>query len=241
MSNVRTLTSLAQLLSGPARLKMLVALQTEGELEAGELAAAASITPQAASAHIAKLRAGGLIVRSDSDYGPRRRVFSLADDDVARAIEALSVLAAAEPSRDSKGVEAAGRLCYDHLGGPLGHMLLKALLERRVLEAAPSVGYSRDYRVTTEGSSVLAELGLDLIGLEKQRRDFATRCLNVAEVDAHLAGSLGQALGQSFIERGWVVMGEGHHYALTPAGQAAFADHFAWHLLTNTLTTYKIR
>ncbi len=56
MSNVRTFTSLAQLLRGPARLKMLVALQTEGELEAGELTAAVSITPQAASAHIAKLR-----------------------------------------------------------------------------------------------------------------------------------------------------------------------------------------
>ena len=182
MSNVRTFTSLAQLLCVPARLKMLVALQTEGELEAGKLAAAASITPQAASAHIAKLRAGGLIVRSDSDYGPRRRVFRLADDDVARTIEALSALAAVPPSRDPKGVEAAGRLCYDHLGGPFGHMLLEALLERKVLEPAPSVGHGRDYRVTTEGRGVLAELGLDLIGLEKQRRDFATRCLNVAEV-----------------------------------------------------------
>ena len=52
----------------------------------------------------------------------------------------------------------------------------------------------------------------------------------VADVDAHLAGSLGQALGQSFIERSWITRGEGRTYTLTPTGRDALADSLALRL-----------
>jgi hypothetical protein len=48
MGSLLDLTALAHLVGDPSRLKMLVALSAKGELTAGELAAAAGVTPQTA-------------------------------------------------------------------------------------------------------------------------------------------------------------------------------------------------
>ena len=51
----------ASLIADPARAMMLAALVDGRARPAGELAYAAGITPQTASAHLAKLLAGGLV------------------------------------------------------------------------------------------------------------------------------------------------------------------------------------
>ncbi len=150
-------------------------------------------------------------------------------DDVVEAVAALSALATVKPQATLMTNEHSATVCYDHLGGALGSALLAALLAQGLLEpvAAPFKSV-HDYRVTDPGAAFLEEFGIDLTGLQKQRRHFATRCLNAHEAAAHLSGSLGGALLGGLLERGWVVQDEagGRILAVTVAGTDGLADRF---------------
>ncbi len=185
MSRLPDLTAVARLVGDPARLKMLAALQAESELSAGELAEIAGVSRQTASSHLGKLEQGGLITRAHGAYGARHRVFHLADDNVASAVAALVAFATAEPQVPQVAAKPSATVCYGHLGGALGKALLAALLNQGLLEpvtARPGWFYDhritdKDYRVTNEGAKVLHKFGIDIATLQKQRRNFARRCL----------------------------------------------------------------
>jgi DNA-binding transcriptional ArsR family regulator len=81
---------LTQALSDPAREAMVSALADGKALPAGELASAAGISPQSASAHLQKLVDAKLL--SVWPQG-RFRYYRVADDDVASLIESLVNLA----------------------------------------------------------------------------------------------------------------------------------------------------
>ncbi len=224
------LTAVAHLVGDPSRLKMLVALRDEGELSAGELAAVAGVSPQTTSAHLYRLQWGKLVERIDGAYGSRHHVFRLTGTDVAKAVEALSALATFEPEATLKTIENGAKLCYGHLGGTLGNALLAAFLDQKLLEPIPAAFKSvYDYRVTTEGAEVLGGFGIDLTKLQKQRRHFASRCLNAHQANAHLSGSLAEALLEGLLERKWVVRDEAHSRVLelTEAGKDGLASRFA--------------
>ena len=229
MNRYLDLTAVAHLVGDPSRLKMLAALLAEGELSAGDLAAAAGISPQTASSHLDRLRQGGLIVRASGAYGARHRVFCLAGDDVTRLVAALVALATAEPQveRATGGQDAT--TCYGHLGGTLGKKLLEALLDLGLLEpSTPRFGTVYDYRITDRGAALLGDFGIDTAGLHKQRRNFAKRCLNTHEARVHLSGSLADALLKGLLERQWVVPHEGDKptVRLTEAGRFGLAETF---------------
>ena len=80
------ITRIAALIGDPARANMLTALMSGKALTASELSEEAGVTLQTASSHLSKLDQGGLV-------RPRRqgrhKYFSLANDDVARVLEAL--------------------------------------------------------------------------------------------------------------------------------------------------------
>src|SRR5512142_1220685 len=80
------------LLGDPTRINILSALTGGQALTAGELAREANVTPQTASAHLAKLAQGALI-------RPRKQgrcvYYALAGHEVAELIEALDGLAIA--------------------------------------------------------------------------------------------------------------------------------------------------
>ena len=233
MCNLPDLTAVARLVGDPARLKMLVALHTEGELAAGDLAAVAGVSPQTASSHLGKLRQGGLITRARGAYGARNRVFHLADDDVASVVAALVALATAEPRVPQVASKHDATVCYGHPGGALGKALLSALLNQELLEPIPaSFGSLHDYRVTAEGDAMLHKFGIDTATLQKQRRNFARRCLNTHEANAHLSGSLADALLKGLRERRWVKPDDSLEkvLVLTEAGRNGLAGHFALHL-----------
>src|SRR5437016_11966351 len=86
----------AALIGEPARAELLLALTENATLPARELAARAGIAPSTAASHLAKLVAGGLLT---SERNGRHRYFRLASPGVARAIEALSVIAPERPVR----------------------------------------------------------------------------------------------------------------------------------------------
>src|SRR4029434_1646033 len=78
---------IATLFADPARARILRTLMDGTRRPAGELAYAANISPQSASAHLAKLVVGGLLV---SEAQGRHRYFRIASAEVAAAIESLA-------------------------------------------------------------------------------------------------------------------------------------------------------
>lgn len=191
----------AALMADRARAAMLTALLEGRPLAAGELARVAGVTAQTASAHLAKLREGGLI---NVVKQGRHRYFELGGFEVAQVIEALSQISPpieVRSLKQSKQAEAlqGARTCYDHLAGQAGAAFFAALLSGGLIE--PSDGQS--YDVTAKGEERLRELDIDLAALRRARRRFAWHCLDWTERRPHLNGALGAALTNRMIELDW--------------------------------------
>ena len=85
----------AALIGDPVRAAMLLALLDDRSLPATALAWAAGVSAQAASNHLAKLMAGGLLHVTTQG---RHRYYRLSGPEVARALEALAVLGPPPPA-----------------------------------------------------------------------------------------------------------------------------------------------
>ena len=120
---------IAALLGDRARAEMLTALLGGQALTASELSHVAEVTKQTASAHLARLVDAGLLAVESQG---RHRYFRLADDDVAELLESLMGVAyrtGALRLRTSPREPALrkARVCYDHLAGDLGAVLVRLL------------------------------------------------------------------------------------------------------------------
>jgi DNA-binding transcriptional ArsR family regulator len=160
------------LIGHPSRARMLDSLMSGRALAAGELARVAGIGRSAASEHLARLLAGGLV---EVVAQGRHRYYWLATPEVGTALEALSHVA--PPQRvttlrqsDAARALAFARTCYDHLAGQCGVELPDALLRQ---------GWVSDgYVVTSAGTEALAEWGIDAAAARALRRTFARPCLD---------------------------------------------------------------
>ena len=86
MNTAPLIAEIAALVSDPARATMLTALLDGRALTASELAYAAHITPQTASAHLAKLTGAGLLTAlKDGRY----RCFQLASPRVFEMLDSI--------------------------------------------------------------------------------------------------------------------------------------------------------
>jgi DNA-binding transcriptional ArsR family regulator len=213
----------ARLMGEPARAAMLVALLDGRSLPASELAAMAGVKPPTASAHLAQLVEGGLVV--DRRLG-RHRYFSLAGPEVADAVEALQRIAprrAVSSYRQSATAErlAEARSCYDHLAGRAALRLADALVAEGAIE--PLEAGERTGILRPEGrlaaSLRLAEVGPD------GRRAAVRGCLDWTERRPHIAGRLGTHLLDTLLTEGWVARVPGDRsLRITDAGRAAVAE-----------------
>ncbi|WP_237216375.1 helix-turn-helix domain-containing protein [Falsiroseomonas oryziterrae] len=219
MPTPAALAGIAALIGDPARAAMLAALLDGRALSAGELAEAAGVTPQTASAHLAKLTAAGLLGAAKQG---RHRYHRLASPAVARLIEGLLELSVA-PRRVVTGPRDAAlrraRTCYDHLAGRLGVALADALAVRGAIELTDEGG-----AVTESGTGFLAGIG---ITPPARSRVWCRPCLDWSERRPHLAGALGAALCTRCFELGWVRrQAGGRALDITPAGWRGLADVF---------------
>ena len=192
----------AALLADRTRATMLTALLGGLPLAAGELAKAAGVTAQTASAHLARLLDGGLITVIKQG---RHRYYELKGADVAQVIESLSRISPpVEPRslRQSRAADALreARTCYDHLAGRAGVALFAGMCETGLIERV-----SCD--LTVEGELRLSRFGLEVSDLRKARRRFAAPCLDWIERRPHLSGALGAAITTRLIELGWLERG----------------------------------
>ena len=218
----------ANLFADPARARILSTLMDGTTRPAGELAYAANISAQSASAHLAKLVDGGLLV---SEAQGRHRYFRIASADVAHAIESLASLSVAAQPRiprsplPSKSVPIQflhARTCYDHLAGETAVNVLEAILKAKWLTAA-----GRDFRVTRLGEKQLAALDVDLAIARRSRRAFARACVDLTQRRPHLGGALGAALLDLYFARGWIARARhSRAVSITPKGNEGFSKFF---------------
>jgi DNA-binding transcriptional ArsR family regulator len=196
------IASVAALIGDPSRAAMLSALADGRALSAGELASIAGLSLSGASAHLARLAQGGLII---AEQQGRHRYYRLTGSQVAAALESLAPLAitSGRPRVVSPAMEALrrGRTCYDHLAGELGVAFADALERRGYLVP----GEGKRLEVTVSGKQWLAEtLDIEITSLRPGRHGIACRCLDWTERRPHIGGPLGTALLQRCRMSGWV-------------------------------------
>ena len=217
-SDGASIARLAALLADPTRAGMCLALLDGTAWTAGELATTTGVARSTASEHLDQLVAGGLL--SEERQG-RHRYLRIATPAAAQLVELLAVQAGpgARP-RSLRAVTAGeamarGRTCYDHLAGRLGVAVLDALVGRGL------VALRRGVALTEAGQLWLADLGVDVDDLARQRRPLLRSCLDWTERRPHLAGSVGAAVCTRFTDEGWVERGTGRTVRVTDIGSRA--------------------
>lgn len=191
---------IGSLVGDPARANILTALMGGQALTATELAGECGITPQTVSSHLGKLEAGGLILRRKQG---RHHYFSLSGNDVGELLERIMDVAA---NRGHQRVRTGprdpalrqARVCYDHLAGDRGVIMLDAMQSKQLLHAK-----DLDITVTEPGRQFFQDLGIDVAELEGQRRPVCKACLDWSARRSHLAGSLGAAMLDRIFALGW--------------------------------------
>jgi DNA-binding transcriptional ArsR family regulator len=225
MKSGPNLSTIAALIGDRARADMLSALMSGKALTAMELAEAAGITKQTASAHLAKLQDRNFLVQERQG---RHRYFRLAHADIAEVLESLMgvaqrVGATRLQTGPSEPALRKARVCYDHLAGDLSVQLFEALQERHVLKVADGSAV-----LTDQGVKFFHSLGVDIEMLTNKRRPLCRLCLDWSVRRHHLAGALGAALLDCCFERGWARRKlKSRIVEITTSGIGAFRKHFA--------------
>ena len=233
MATTYQIAEIASHLGEPARAAMLAALMDGRALTATELACVAAITPQTASAHLARLTSAGLL---RVDRQGRHRYHRLAKPDVARMLESVMQLASGrEPQRGRPLVvgprDAAlrkARTCYDHLAGQLGVSIADALVKAGAIELDDDAGL-----VTEGGIRYLRRAGIDVFAngarsVAHSPRPLCRPCLDWSERRLHIAGKLGAAICRHALEQRWVRrLDDTRALEITSAGRAALREAFA--------------
>ena len=224
MSDALDIPRIANLLADPARATILWTLIDGTTRPAGELAFAANVSAQSASAHLAKLVEGGLLL---SEAQGRHRYFRIANADAANLIESLASFGKSVRARTPQQpalVRAMpsqflhARTCYDHLAGEMAVKVLQAMLKQRWL-----VADGHAYEATRLGAEKLSALGIDPNRERKARRTFARGCVDLTQRRPHLAGVLGAELLDLYVRQGWILRTpRSRVVSITPKGNEAF-------------------
>jgi DNA-binding transcriptional ArsR family regulator len=224
MTSEPDLAWIASVMGDPARLRILLALMDGGARTAKELAFLARIAAPTASGHLAKLLDSRLVAVEPQG---RHRYYRIASPLVAEMVETMSVVAG-ETSRADPRLRrvdpalAAARTCYNHLAGRLGVAIADALQRRGDIVFADGVG-----EVTAQGRAFFESFGIDAGLSSSGQRVLCKPCLDWTERRHHLAGTVGAALCDHCLTRGWLQRArDSRALTVTEEGGAAFANLF---------------
>src|SRR5258706_9735114 len=225
MKDGPNIVGIAALIGDHARAEVLTALLAGQALTATELAAAAGVTKQTVSSHLAKLLAAQLLA---VEAQGRHRYFRLADRDVAHLLESLMGVAyrtgavRVRASAREPAVRKA-RVCYDHLAGELGVLIFDSLEQRRLLRSG-----TEGLELTPRGQRFFVEFGIDGSSLARQRRPLCRACLDWSMRRHHLAGAAGAAVLSRCLALGWARRAKGSRLVtFAAAGERALRERFS--------------
>lgn len=219
------ISRIAALIGDPARSNMLLALMDGRALTATELAASASVTRQTASTHLSRLQDGGLVSR---EIQGRHHYFRLASDDVGHALETLIGLSGprlGQRARTGPKDDALrkARICYDHLAGELGVLMMDRLTGQGCFT------HARDgLMLSAAGWARLGPLGVTPETLPQGRRPECKTCLDWSVRRHHLAGKAGKAILDRVMDLGWARrLPDSRVIAFSRPGEKSFHDWLA--------------
>ncbi|MVO15443.1 ArsR/SmtB family transcription factor [Parasedimentitalea huanghaiensis] len=188
---------LGQAISDASRTRMLCELLDGRAFTNKELASAAGVTPQTATAHLRILKEAGLVLAEKSGRCVYHR---LAGPEVAQALEQLAAIAPADSLYRAQQRKAGGlatvRSCYDHLAGPLAVAMAKAFLSQGML-----IDENGGYRAVP--SDLWHRIGV-LLPDRPGRQPFVRPCLDWTERQPHVAGPLGRQILTHGLDVGWL-------------------------------------
>jgi len=210
---MRNEIGVAQAVAEETRLQILHRLM-EGPAAVAELVAELGKPQSLVSNHLAVLKQSNLVA---FDREGRKSIYRLTNASVATLLESLAALSRSGKDDRITPALAKARTCYDHLAGTLGVALYEGLVKAKALEPDGD-----DVGLGPNGAAVFAQLGVDIEKAAKARRRFAIPCLDWTERTAHLGGSLGAALCEAFVARGWIARRPGTRaVSLTRSGARA--------------------
>lgn len=230
MASIGSTAAIAALVADLSRMNMLTALMGGRALTASELARVAGITPQTASAHLARLAEAGLIVVERQGRHHYHRLMSPA---IAQMLESIMHVAAGTALPAGRSVVTGprdkalwlARMCYDHLAGSVAVAMADRMYERGYLTFSPEGGV-----VTRDGKRFLLELGVDTDPLHtrcNRGRMFCRPCLDWSERRPHIAGALGAALSLACFKHSWMRRtDDSRALEITPQGWFALRQSF---------------
>lgn len=185
-------------LADPSRSRILCELMDGRAFTNKELACAADVSPQTASAHLKQLEMAGL---TSSLRSGRHVYHRIVGADVAQVLEGLASLSPtdhlARSSQTATDTHRA-RSCYNHLAGRLGVLLTERLVALDVLTLHDdAIKPGPRYRAF-----------LDDIGIEpplvSPGRPLAKPCLDWTERRHHISGPLATAIMEKSLESNWL-------------------------------------
>lgn len=185
---------------------------------ASELASVAGVSASTASEHLALLVDAGILEVATSG---RRRLYRIADDRIAAALEQLGLLCPPTEdltyyrARDARRL-ADARFCYDHLAGRLGVALTESMSGHGWL--------GDDLALSPSGDAAFARRGIDLAALRAGRRRLTRPCADWTERRPHLAGALGAAVAAHFVAQRWIERERPRAVRITRAGRVALTE-----------------
>lgn len=195
-------TAFAQMITEPSKVAMINLLM-DGEFHTvNELARSAKIKPHTASYHVKRMKELGILIMEK--HG-RFHYYQLVNQEFAQFFEAIGAVTEVAPVRYLSQREEAkkmveGRTCYDHLAGQLGVSVTQHFLDQGYLSYTKGKA-----ELTSQGEQFLANEGIDVDELRKQKRQFCRMCLDWSERKHHVAGSVGRALFDLFLQKQWII------------------------------------
>ena len=198
-----SVSKIAAAIGEPARARMLCCLLDGRARTSTELAIVADVAPSTASVHLQRLMTQRLVkVLAQGKH----RYYNLAGNNVAAALEALSVLAGGPRDAfvpNTPNQLRAARTCYDHIAGTLGVALHDRIKAMGWLSGES--GTDSAYELTKDGTRAFEDLGIDVAAIRALRRRFAFACVDWSERRPHLGGAVGAALLNVAMKRKWVL------------------------------------
>lgn len=113
--------------------------------------------------------------------------------------------------------------CYDHLGGRLGELLFKLLIDKEWLIKDAN---SRNYLIADTGWEGLKELGIDTAKLKSSSRVPVAPCVErfSGKFYEHTGAHLGSLLTSRLVTLGWLIPKPEKEYELTETGRRELAN-----------------